>query len=202
MKVVGLTGCIGSGKSTVGEIFAELGAEVVDADLIARTVVEPGSESLTRITDRFGTEVLDPWGGLDRAKLASIVFSDNAARADLNAIVHPAVGKEILNRLTELDKKNFQGVAILMIPLLAESGKDRYPINEVIVVDVDDEIAIKRLVTFRSMAESDAIARLAAQASRKERLAIATYVVDNSGTVDELYPQVSRIMADLVKGLV
>ncbi|NNN12743.1 MAG: dephospho-CoA kinase [Acidimicrobiaceae bacterium] len=202
MKVVGLTGCIGSGKSTVGEIFAELGAEVVDADLIARTVVEPGSESLTRITDRFGTEVLDPWGGLDRAKLASIVFSDSAARADLNAIVHPAVGKEILNRLTELDKKNFQGVAILMIPLLAESGKDRYPINEVIVVDVDDEVAIKRLVTFRSMAESDAIARLAAQASRKERLAIATYVVDNSGTVDELYPQVSRIMADLVKGLV
>ncbi len=202
MKVVGLTGCIGSGKSTVGEIFAEMGAEVVDADLIARKVVEPGSEGLTRIIERFGPEVLDPRGGLDRAKLASIVFTDTAARTDLNAIVHPAVGKEILNQLAELDKKNFRGVAILMIPLLAESGKDRYPIDEVIVVDVDDETAIKRLVSFRSMAESDAIARLAAQASREDRLAIATYVVDNSGTVDELYPQVSRIMAELVRDIV
>lgn len=201
MKVVGLTGCIGSGKSTVGELFAKLGAEVLDADLIARSVVEPGTEGLTRIVERFGNEVLNSQGGLDREKLASIVFFDNAARADLNAIVHPAVSNEILSRLKELDRRNFQGVVILMIPLLAESGRDRYPIDDVIVVDVEDETAIKRLVKYRSMAESDAIARLAAQAGRSDRLAIATYVLDNSGTIDELYPQVSRIMAELVKGI-
>ncbi len=198
MKVVGLTGCIGSGKSTVGDIFSEMGAEVLDADAIAKSVVEPGSEGLRRIIDRFGNGILDSQGKLDRPKLASIVFFDESARMDLNAIVHPLVGQEIQKRIVDLEKRNFPGVVVLMIPLLVESGTDRYPIEKVIVVDVDDETAINRLVTLRSMNKSDATARLTAQAKRSDRLAIASYVIDNSGKVEDLYPQVSRIMAELL----
>ena len=183
MLVVGLTGGIGSGKSTVGALLVEHGAVLVDADRIAREVVEPGGPAHDALVERFGTT--------DRPTIASIVFEDAQARADLNAIVHPAVGAEIGRRLAE--HADTDAVVVLDIPLLVETGgRDRYPVAGVIVVDAPVEVAVDRLVRQRGMAESDARARIAAQATREERLAAADFVVDNSGTLDALREEVDR----------
>ncbi len=186
MKIVGLTGCIGSGKSSVSDIFQELGARVVDADIIAREVVAKDSVGLASIVSRFGREILTSDGSLDRARLAELVFGDTAALADLNAIVHPLVNQEMMKQITDAAASGFDGLMVLVIPLLAEGGRDRYPFSDVVVVDIDPEIAIQRLVRFRGMSESDARARLSAQVSRQARLDIATMVIANSGSVEDL----------------
>jgi dephospho-CoA kinase len=181
--VLGLTGGIGSGKSTVSALLAERGAVVVDADRIAREVVEPGGPAHDALVERFGTT--------DRPTIASIVFEDAAARADLNAIVHPAVGAEIAARLAE--HADSDAVVVLDIPLLVETGgRARYPVAAVVVVDAPVEAAVARLVEQRGMAEADARARIAAQATRDERLAAADFVVDNSRTLDALREEVDR----------
>jgi dephospho-CoA kinase len=190
---IGLTGGIGSGKSTVSALLAERGAVVVDADRIAREVVEPGTPGLQAVVAEFGTEVLGPDGALDRPALAAVVFADPAARARLDGIVHPLVRA----RATELAAAAPpDAVVVHDIPLLVETGQaDRYDL--VLVVEADPDIRIARLVQ-RGLPERDARARIAAQATDEQRRAVADVVLDNSGTREELTAQVDRFWADRV----
>jgi dephospho-CoA kinase len=192
MLVVGLTGGIGSGKSTVAELLRARGATVIDADLLAREVVAPGTPGFRAVVARFGPGVVDPDGGLDRRALAGIVFADPGALADLNAIVHPAVRARIDDRLRELRTTAEAGVVVLEIPLLVESGRS-YGAAAVIVVDCPEDVALRRLVVERGMDEGDARRRMAAQVSRADRLAAADIVIDNSGSPAELAAEVDRV---------
>ncbi len=192
MILVGLTGGIGSGKSTVSALLAARGATVIDADAIVRELQAPGQRTFDAIVARFGPIVVAPDGTLDRQAVADIVFADDEALADLNAIVHPAVGVEIARRLEEAAQGD--GVVILDVPLLVESGRDDMAL--LLVVDVDPEVAVTRLVEQRGMAEADVRARMARQASREDRRARADVVIDNSGDraaleaqVDVLWPR-------------
>jgi dephospho-CoA kinase len=189
--LVGLTGGIGSGKSTVSAMLAARGAVVIDADAITRELQEPGSAVFDAMVDRFGPGIVGDDARLDRQAVADLVFTDAAALADLNAIVHPAVGVEIARRLGELTGSN--DVVVLDVPLLVESG--RSDLTGLIVVDVDPEIAVTRLVEQRGMRADDARARISRQASREERLAEADVVIDNSGTPDELEARVAEVWA-------
>jgi dephospho-CoA kinase len=191
MILVGLTGGIGSGKSTVSSMLAARGAEIVDADVITRDVQAPGSPIVEAIAERFGAEVLDAQHGLRRAELAEIVFADAHALADLNAIVHPAVGAEINRRVDELASTD--KVVVLDIPLLTENPRGK--LQGKIVVDVPVEVQIERLVRYRGFTETDARARIARQSSREDRLNGADFVVDNSGSIDELDPQIAELWA-------
>lgn len=189
MILVGLTGGIGSGKSTVSAMLAARGAVVIDADAITRELQAAGSPLLAKIAERFGAEVILPGGSLDRAGLAARVFNDPDALGELNAIVHPAVGAEILRRIDE--ERDTDHVVVLDVPLLTESP--RADTAAVIVVDVDPDTAVGRLVAQRGMDEADARARIARQATREQRLAIADRVIDNSGDVDDLETQVAEV---------
>lgn len=175
--LVGLTGGIGSGKSSVSSLLAAKGAVVIDADAITRELQEPGTPVFEAMVERFGPGIVAADGALDRPAVADIVFADPEALADLNAIVHPAVGAEIARRLEgEVDTDH---VVILDVPLLVESGRD--DMVGLVVVDTEPEVAVQRLVTQRGFREEDARARIARQASREERLARAGFVVDNNG---------------------
>ena len=185
--VIGLTGGIGSGKSTVSALLAEKGAVVVDADAIVREVQQPGTPVFEAMVERFGAGIVAGDGSLDRAAVADTVFGDPDALADLNAIVHPAVGAEIVRRMEAL--ADTDEVVVLDVPLLVES-KNAYPVAGLLVVDVDPEVAVERLVEHRGMREADVRTRMARQAARDERLARADRVIDNSGTLDELRAQV------------
>ena len=187
MLVVGLTGGIGAGKSTVSRLLASHGAVIVDADLIAREVVEPGGPAYQGVVDRFGSSVLEDDGTLNRAKLAEIVFSDPEALKDLNAVVHPAVGAVIAERLAEESKRDH--IVVLDVPLLVESG--RGDMAGTIVVDCPLEEALRRAVA-RGLPEDDVRRRMANQASREERLAKADFVVDNSGPESALPAEVDK----------
>ena len=193
---LGLTGGIGSGKSTVSAILEEHGAVVVDADRMVRELQEPGQPVFEAMVEEFGRSIVADDGTLDRQAVADIVFGDDDALQRLNAIVHPAVGATMAERLVELAETD--EVVILDIPLLVESGRD--DMAAVIVVDVDPEIAVQRLMEHRGFSEADARARIARQASRDERLARADVVVDNSGTLEELRAQVDDLWARLVAG--
>lgn len=188
MLLIGLTGGIGAGKSTVSSALARRGAVVIDADAITRELQRPGQPVFDAMVERFGAGIVRADGELDRQAVADLVFPDPDALADLNAIVHPAVGAEIARRMeAEVDTDH---VVILDVPLLVESG--RSDMVGTIVVDCDPEIAVERLMTHRGFGEADARARIARQASREERLAHADLVIDNSGTLEELAPQIER----------
>ena len=187
---MGLTGGIGSGKSTVTAMLAERGAVVVDADRLAREAVAPGTPGLRAVVDRFGPAVVAGDGSLDRQALAGVVFDDAAALADLNAIVHPPVRAAIADRLAELAATD--ALVVLEIPLLVESGRS-YGESAIIVVDCPEEVALRRLVEDRGMDEVDARRRMAAQAPREQRLAVADVVVDNGGTLEDLRAQVDAL---------
>jgi dephospho-CoA kinase len=190
---VGLTGGIGAGKSEVSRRLARYGAVVVDADAIAREVVEPGTDGLAEVVAAFGREVLLPDGGLDRARLGDVVFGDPEARRRLNAIVHPRVGQ----RMAELDQAaGPDAIVVHDVPLIAENGRsDAY--DMVVVVDAPPRTQIERLTRGRDMTREQAQARMAAQASREQRLAIADIVIDNSGSLAELDRQVGDLWAQL-----
>ena len=185
MVLVGLTGGIGAGKSTVSAALAARGATVVDADAITKELQQPGQPVFEAMVERFGTEVVAADGTLDRARVASIVFNDVDALKDLNGIVHPAVGLEIARRIGEAGPDD---IVILDVPLLVESGRD--DMVGTIVVDCPVDTAVARLVEHRGFDEADARSRIARQASREERLAKADLVIDNSGDVDDLAPQI------------
>lgn len=194
MIAVGLTGGIGSGKSTAAALLVERGAVLVDADRLARQVVEPGTDGLQRVVERFGPAILLADGTLDRPQLASIVFADEAARRDLNAIVHPAVGVLMAERLAALHTTD--DIVVLDVPLLVEGGaRDRYAVAGVLVIDTPVDLAVERLVESRGMGRADAEARVAAQVSRAERLAAADYVIVNMGSLEELALMVDRAWA-------
>lgn len=195
-RTVALTGGIASGKSAVSAILAELGAVIIDSDLLAREVVEPGTPGLAAIVRRFGEGVLQPDGTLDRTALGDIVFADPAARADLNAIVHPAVRA----RAAELTLSAPRGSIIVnVIPLLVETGQaDNFDI--VLVVDCAEEVQVQRLMARNGLDRAQARARLAAQASRTERLEVADAIIDNSGAPEALRPQVEEVWRGLVDG--
>jgi dephospho-CoA kinase len=192
--LVGLTGGIGAGKSTVSNLLAERGAVIVDADAIVRELQAPGGEIVTKLAERFGADVLAADGSLDRAKVASIVFNDEQALKDLNAIVHPAVRTEMQRRVDA--ERDTGHVVVLDIPLLAENP--RKDLQAVLVVDVPVDVAVERLVAARGMDEADARARIANQASRERRLELATHVIDNAGDLDALSARVDEVWAELV----
>ena len=197
MLRVGLTGGIGSGKSTVSARLAELGAVILDADKAARAVVEPGTPGLAAITAAFGARVLAADGSLDRARLAEIVFADEAALGTLNAITHPLIHEYI--RAAEEAAIGADGDDVVLVhdvALLAEWGRAK-EFDLVIVVDVPAETQLERLTGQRGMAEEQARARMAAQATRDQRLAVADIVIDNSGTREELDRRVDEVWADL-----
>jgi dephospho-CoA kinase len=189
--LIGLTGGIGSGKSTVSSLLAANGAVILDADAITRSLQVPGTAVFDAMVERFGPGIIAEDGSLDRAAVAAIVFADEQAKRDLEGIVHPAVGAEMLTRLQAL--ADVDTVVIYDVPLLVESGRKGYV--AVIVVDVDPELAVARLVEHRGMAEADARARIANQAAREERLAVADLVIDNSGTRAQLQKQVDEAWA-------
>jgi len=189
MILIGLTGGIGSGKSTVSSLLAEHGAVIIDADAITRQLQQPGQPLLQELADRFGPEILTESGELNRPALASVAFSDPEALKDLNKIVHPAVAKEMDRQMNEV--RHTDKVVVLDIPLLAENP--RKGLCGVIVVDVSVDLAVHRLVTFRSMNEADARARIEKQASREKRLEIADQVIDNSGDMESLARRVDEV---------
>lgn len=193
MLKVGLTGGIGAGKSEVSRLLARYGAVLIDADRIAREVVEPGTPGLTAVVEAFGPGILEPGGSLDRSALGSIVFADPARLATLNAIVHPLVG----TRSAELERAAGAGAVVVHdVPLLTESGLA--PLYDlVVVVDATPGTQLDRLVRLRGMEESDARARMAAQATREERLAVADLVIDNDGPLEDLEPQVRTLWSEL-----
>ncbi|MEN9553688.1 MAG: dephospho-CoA kinase [Actinomycetota bacterium] len=189
MILIGLTGGIGSGKSTVSSLLAERGAVIIDADAITRQLQQPGQPLLQELADRFGSEILTELGELNRPALAAVAFSDPEALKDLNKIVHPAVAKEMDRQMNEV--RHTDKVVVLDIPLLAENP--RKGLCGVIVVDVPVDLAVHRLVTFRSMNEADARARIEKQASREKRLEIADQVIDNSGDMESLAQRVDEV---------
>ena len=196
MLTVGLTGGIGSGKSAVSALLVARGAALVDADANARVVVAPGTPGLAAVIAEFGDGLLRPDGSLDRAALGRIVFADPAALARLNAIVHPLIGEESARQVATADAA---GVKVLVhdVPLLVENGlQGRY--DAVVVVAASPETQLDRLVRLRGMTEVDARARIAAQAPLADKLAVATYVIDNDGPLSALEPQVERVWRALL----
>lgn len=190
---VGLTGGIGAGKSEVSKRLGAQGAVVLDADLIAREVVAPGTDGLAEVVEAFGPGVLGPDGALDRVRLGDVVFADKQKLTSLNSIVHPRVGA----RMRELELAAGPGAVVVHdVPLIAENGlAGAYDL--VVVVDVPPRIQLDRLVRLRGMSREQAQARMAAQASRELRLSIAGIVVDNSGSLAELDRQVGDLWAEL-----
>lgn len=193
MITVGLTGGIGSGKSEVARLLAEHGAVVVDADALAREAVEPGTPGLAAVVAEFGTEVLAEDGRLDRARLGGIVFADPARREALEAIVHPYVGRRSAELMAAAPP---DAVVVYDVPLLVEKSLQGH-YDVVVVVDVDEETQIRRLLAAREMTETEVRARITAQASRAERLAVADVVVDNEGDLDSLRARVDEVWKEL-----
>jgi dephospho-CoA kinase len=197
MLRAGLTGGIGSGKSEVSRRLAARGAVVIDADVAARAVVAPGTPGLARVVEAFGADVVGPDGALDRDRLGAIVFRDPASRTTLNAIVHPLVGQWM--RAAERAAVDAAGGDLIIVhdvPLLAENRRAG-DFDLVIVVDVPPELQLERLVGQRGMSPDQARARMAAQASRPQRLAVADLVIDNSGSLADLDHRVAEVWADL-----
>jgi dephospho-CoA kinase len=195
--LVGLTGGIGSGKSTVSALLADHGAVIVDADAIARSLQTPHSPVLARMAERFGQHIIRPDGSLDRGAVAAIVFGDDpqarAALDDLNGIVHPAMQAEIARQIDA--QSDTDRIVVLDFPLLIENPRDG--LAATIVVDIHPDIAVRRLVELRGMDEHDARKRIVSQLSREQRLAHATHVVQNDGDLDDLRAQVGALWSAL-----
>lgn len=194
MYLVGLTGGIASGKSMVAERLVANGAKLIDADVIARQVVEPGTVGLAGIVKRFGGDILLPDGTLDRDQLAAIVFADSASRKDLEAITHPLIGGEIARQLQA--NAAADNIVILDVALLVEGGRSGH--DSLVVVAAHPETQIKRMQVDRGMTREDAAARIAAQAPLEEKLALADYVIWNEGTLHDLEVETDRVWTELL----
>jgi dephospho-CoA kinase len=192
--LVGLTGGIGSGKSTVAERFVAAGAELIDADQVAREVVVPGKPAWKKIVEHFGDGILDDEGFIDRPALGAIVFADPAKRALLNELTHPPVIEAIADQLEMLTA--FDGVVVLDVPLLVEGGVDR-GYDAIVVVAAKPETQLQRLLADRGMSEQEAHQRIAAQAPLEDKIAKATHVLWNEGTLEDLRTEADRLAREL-----
>lgn len=196
MFLIGLTGGIASGKSTVAKLLAAHGAETIDADQVAREVVEVGSTGLSSVVKEFGTGILSDTGELDREKLGAIIFADPNRRLILESILHPL----IKTRTTELIAESKKAVVVYAVPLLVEAKLD-YPFQMVITVEAGIENQVERLVKSRGFKVDQAKERIAAQASRQQREARADFVIDSSGTHDQLAKQVDTLWGKIVSAM-
>lgn len=194
--VLGLTGGIGSGKSTVSSLLEERGAVIIDADRVVRDLQRPGEPVFEAMVEAFGPGIVAADGTLDRQAVADLVFGDDEKLKTLNGIVHPAVGVRMAEQMASL--ADTDEVVILDVPLLVEKGG--YDTAATIVVDVDPDLAVARLVEHRGFTEADARARMARQSSREDRLAIADVVIDNSGAVRDLEAQVDELWERIAAG--
>lgn len=190
---VGLTGGVASGKSTVATLLEELGSVIIDADALSREAVAKGSPGLASVVREFGEELLGPDGELDRSAMGRLVFHDETARRRLEAIVHPLV----FERIVELEERAPEDAVVVHdIPLLAESGRSG-TFDAVIVVDAPAELQVDRMTGDRGWTDADARARIAAQATREDRLAVATHVIENTGTREDLRARVAEVFAEV-----
>lgn len=196
MLVVGLTGGIGSGKTAVSDAFARRGAAVIDTDLIARELVEPGRPALAEIRARFGAEILTDDGRLDRRRLRELIFTDPQARTDLETILHPRIDATVRERLAAVDTP----YAIVVIPLLTETGRRRDYLDRVLVVDVPERLQIERVTARDRVSEAQARQALAAQAGRAERLALADDVIHNDASLAALDRQIDALHQSYSRG--
>jgi dephospho-CoA kinase len=192
MKVIGLTGNIGCGKSVVARMFEELGARVIDADLIARLVVEPGEPAWNEIVQTFGEAILNSDGTINRGKLGEIVFNDKEKREALNRISHPRIIERIKELIEEFRKENVE-VVIVEAALIVEKGGVKPLINDLIVVTADEEAQIRRLIERNALSREEALSRIKSQMPLSEKVKYATYLIDNSGTLDETRKQVEEV---------
>jgi dephospho-CoA kinase len=192
--LVGLTGGIGAGKSTVARMLEDRGAVVFDADVLARDAVAPGTSGFAEVVRRFGDRVVGPDGTVDRRALASIVFVDDDARRDLEAIVHPEVRRRFADAVQTYRESD--AIVVFSVPLLVETGAQDL-VDVVVVVSAPVETQIERLVGDRRMSEDQVRARIAAQAPLEDKAAVADVIVDNDGTLEDLRGQVDRLWADL-----
>lgn len=192
MKVYGITGNIGSGKSSVARMFEELGARIIDADEVARSVVEPGEPAWKEIVNEFGNDVLEAGGGINRKRLAEIVFSDETRRNKLNDITHPRIKERIRSLLREYKQA---GAAVVMIEatLIVERGGLRELLNGLIVVTAEEETQIERLVREKGYTREEAVSRLGAQMPAEEKIKHGDYVIDNSGTLEVTRKRVEEV---------
>lgn len=198
MIKVGLTGGIASGKSLVAALFKRLGATVVDADIIAREVVEPHTAGWQKVVAKFGPTILAPDGTIDRAKLGSIVFSDQRSRDALNAILHPYILDKIQEHITEIAEKDPQAMIVVDVPLLIECGLQQ-GFDAVVVVWVPQELQLKRLMKRDKLSATEALKRITAQININEKQAHATYVIKNNKNRKDTEEQVKKIFADIVQ---
>ncbi len=193
MIVIGLTGGIGSGKSTVSDRFVDCGAILIDADQIVKELQQPGQIVYSEMVKHFGSDILNQDATLDRQAIAEVVFNDKGSLKKLNEIVHPPVNREIRRRIRgQADSKN---LLVLDIPLLVEGiiagGPPRYIVSGILVVDTPPEISVQRLVEYRGFTEEDARSRIKAQVSREKRLEVADFVIDNAVALNDLEPQIT-----------
>ena len=196
MRVVGLTGGIASGKSAVARIFAELGARLVDADLLARQVVEPDKPAWAQIVDHFGPAVLNPDRTLNREKLAEIIFHDPGERQVLNNITHPRIGAEMLDQIQRFQREGAE-VVLIDAALLLESPATSW-IRPVVVVTAEEEVRAARIMKRDGLSRDQALARIRSQMSEDERRAQADFVIDNSGSLEHLQHQVEEVWIELL----
>lgn len=197
--IIGLTGSIASGKSTVSQMLKELGYPIVDADLVARQVVEPGSETLEKIREAFGEDVILPDGSLDRKKVGDLIFSDPASRKRLNDIIHPAIRNEMLRQRAAYMAEG-QKVVIMDIPLLFESKLQHFA-DKILVVSVTEENQLKRLMERNELAEGEALARISSQLPMSVKEEGADAVIYNNGTIEETKWQLNRILEEWDAGI-
>jgi dephospho-CoA kinase len=188
--LIGLTGGIGSGKSTVASRLVELGATEVDADMLAREVVSPGTNGLNEVAKRFGEDLIQSDGSLNRGLLAERAFASEVSRKDLEAILHPLIQELSRERISEVE-----GVAVYTIPLLVETDSS-LPFDKIITVSCPEEVRVERLIRSRGMSESDARKRISAQATDAQREAIADFVIRSDCSMAELIAQVDRVFAE------
>ena len=196
MIVIGVTGGIGSGKTAVTDLMAARGATVIDADLIAREIVEPGEPAFHEIVETFGSGILNSEGSIDRAALASVVFSDEEKRSALNTITHPRINARMKEDIAR--SRSQEGICLVAIPLLGPEHRDRLTLDAVLVVDCPTECAVERLIAFRGFQREDALARVASQLSREERLAFADYVISNDADQHHLAAQIDSLYQELL----
>lgn len=193
MKLIGLTGGIGSGKSTIARRLAEHGAVVIDADQVAREVVEPGQPALEAIFSTLGQDLRQPDGSLNRSALGSIVFTDKSKLELLNSIVHPAVKERTMSLFAQAPQDS---VVVYDVPLLVEASVD-YPFEEIVVASAPESVRVERLMEHRGMTEAEAASRIESQAPEEDRLKIANHVIDTSGDISHTYSQVDALWAQL-----